>query len=135
MKKIEGKSGNIFWYPKKVYVYQSIASSLQKFLNKDNFLKKCNEWRKKVRSEAMSHMTDIHDGEIWKEFQTYEGKPFLQDQNNMALILNVDWFNPYKHTPGSVGAIILHFCKLAKKRKIQKRKCDACWSNRRGAEA
>ena len=120
MKKIRGKSGNIFWYPKKVYVYQSIMASLQKFINKDNFIENCNEWRKTVRSETASHMTDIHDREIWKAFQTYEDKPFLKDPNNMALILNVDWFNPYKHTPGSVGAIYCVFANLPRSERYKR---------------
>ena len=29
------------------------------------------------------------------------------DANNLALMLNVDWLNPYKHSPYSVGAIYL----------------------------
>ena len=120
MKKIRGKSGNIFWYPKKVYVYQSIVASLQKFINKDNFIENCNEWRKRVRLETASHMTDIHDEEIWKAFQTYEGKPFLKDPNNMALILNVDWFNPYKDTPGSVGAIYCVFANLPRSERYKR---------------
>ena len=35
------------------------------------------------------------------------GHQFLAVPNNFCLALNVDWFNPYKQTPYSVGAIYL----------------------------
>jgi hypothetical protein len=39
-------------------------------------LKKCEEWRKRgqVNSEQM---TDIFDGQLWKDFQKYNGSDFL----------------------------------------------------------
>ena len=38
-----------------------------------------------------------YDGNIWKEFD-YEGKPFLSLPFSFAFHLNVDWFQPFKHT-------------------------------------
>jgi hypothetical protein len=63
MKKVRGKSGNIFWYPRKVYVYRSLFSSLKKFIFRKDFFDVCNEWRDKNNSLDMS---DIHDGKVWK---------------------------------------------------------------------
>ena len=42
MKKVRGKSGSVFWYPRKVYVYRSLFSSLHKFAFKENFFEMCN---------------------------------------------------------------------------------------------
>lgn len=35
------------------------------------------------------------------------GDPYLLLPNNLCLAINVDWFNPYKQTPYSAGAIYL----------------------------
>lgn len=108
IKKVRGKSGNFFWYPRKVYVYQSLMMALKKFVNNENISDKCDRWRKTCEG-ASTDFKDIYDRKVWKEFQTYDGKPFLKDRNNFALLLNVDWFNPYKHSPGSIGAIYCVF--------------------------
>ena len=56
------------------------------------------------------------DEKVWQEFATVEGKPFLQESSpaclNLALQLNVDWFQPFKHTVFSVGAIYVSILNL-----------------------
>ena len=47
----------------------------------------------------------MYDGLIWGKFQSVNGTPFLQVPNNLGLILNVDWFNPFKHVEYSVGVL------------------------------
>ena len=56
--------------------------------------------------------SDIYDGKIWQEFQTYNGQPFLSLPYNFAFQLNVDWFQPYDHTPHSEGVIFLTILNL-----------------------
>ena len=51
----------------------------------------------------------IYDGRIWREFQFVNGVPFLAVPHNLALMLNIDWFSPLKHSPYSVGAIYMVF--------------------------
>ena len=41
-----------------------------------------------------SLLGDIYDGTIWKKFNTVDGRSFLKDPNNLALLMNVDWFQP-----------------------------------------
>lgn len=55
---------------------------------------------------------DIYDGKIWSDFQEYDGKPFLSQPLTYGLMLNVDWFKPYKHLEYSVGAIYLTLMNL-----------------------
>ena len=50
---------------------------------------------------------DVFDGKVWKDFQSFEGKPFLSLPFNFALQLNVDWFQPFKHTQHSEGVIYM----------------------------
>ena len=57
-------------------------------------------------------MADIYDGAVWQSFQSIDGKEFLSSRYLLGLLLNVDWFNPYKHVEYSVGAMyvaILNF--------------------------
>ena len=50
-------------------------------------------------------ISDIYDGRVWKSLHCINEEPFLSEPNNRCLALNVHWFNPYKQTPYSVGAI------------------------------
>ena len=91
--------------PRKVYIYNSIKSSLAKLLGRPAFSQKCEMWRKRCTSPGV--YTDIYDGVVWKRFQNICGRPFLELPNSLGFILNIDWFNPYKHVEYSVGVIYL----------------------------
>ena len=82
-----------------------LKNSLQELLNRPGFQEACESWRSRDVIEGI--LNDIYDGEIWKEFQEYKGKPFLLHPLTYGLMLNVDWFKPYKHLEYSVGAIYL----------------------------
>ena len=51
--------------------------------------------------------TDIYDGAVWKDFLSFDGKPFLAAPYNLSLKLNVDWIQPFDHTQYSMGLIYL----------------------------
>ena len=57
-------------------------------------------------------LSDVYDGKIWKEFQTYRGQPFLSQPFTYGLMVNVDWFKPFKHSEYKVGAIYLSVMNL-----------------------
>ena len=44
---------------------------------------------------------------MWKKFLAYNGESFLADECSYGMMLNLDWFQPYKHLLYSVGAIYL----------------------------
>lgn len=69
-------------------------------------LKLCNEWftRKSTNTQAI---VDVYDGQIWKDFLNVNGCPFLSQANNLALSLNVDWFQPFRHTQYSIGVLYI----------------------------
>ena len=52
-------------------------------------------------------MSDIHDGRVWKDFQSWNGVPFLSGDNSYGLMMNIDWFQPFKRSQYSMGAIYL----------------------------
>ena len=55
---------------------------------------------------------DVYDGNIWKEFLDYKGKPFLSLPFNFAFSLNVDWFQHFKHIQYAEGAVYLTILNL-----------------------
>ena len=65
----------------------------------------CEHWR------SLKHVPDvfedIYDGRVWHDFQTVYGRDFLKQPNCFALMMNVDWFQPFKHTQYSVGAMYM----------------------------
>ena len=110
MKKVRTLSGNTTFRPYLIYCYKSLVDSLQMLLSRPNFFVDCEKWRK--RSCTPGCYSDIYDGRIWHEFQSYNGQPFLSVPYNFAFQLNVDWFQPYDHTPHSEGVIFLTILNL-----------------------
>ena len=100
--KVNGKSKLV---PRKIYLYHNIIDSLRKFASKPNFLTLCECWRNRVVGE--NTYADVYDGEVWKNLQYIDGSPFLAAPNNLCLMMNVDWFNPYEESQYSAGAIYL----------------------------
>ena len=54
----------------------------------------------------------VYDGRVWKSFVHHDNTPFLSEPFNFGLILNLDWFQPYKHLTYSVDVIYLSVLNL-----------------------
>ena len=93
------------YYPKKVFCYLSLINSLRALLQRNGVLQSLQHWQHRTIPDGV--LGDVYDGRVWKEFLNVGGQPFLANTNNLALMLNADWFNPYKHSPYSVGVIYL----------------------------
>lgn len=91
--------------PRKTFVYRSIISYLRSFVKRKGFLQKCELWRKRV--VPTDTLSDVYDGDVWKDLNYIDGQPFLASPGNFCLTLNIDWFNPFKEAPYSAGAIYL----------------------------
>lgn len=110
LKTVELSSGKRILYPNLIYCYLSLEVSLQAFLNRPNFYNDCEVWRsRKIDNNVLR---DIYDGKIWKDFSIYNNKPFLSEPGNLALMLNMDFFQPLKHVQYSVGAIYMTILNL-----------------------
>ena len=72
-------------------------------LKRTEFAQLCDEWRS--RRVCNGVYEDVYDGKVWEDFQVYNGQNFLRDPNNLAIMINMDYFQPYKHVSYSVGAI------------------------------
>lgn len=102
LKEVSLKSGGTKLYPHKVYCYNSIIDNLCQFLQRPGFVDKCELWRSRGIPDGF--LADIFDGRIWKEWQNLDGKAFFAAQRNYAFMLNVDWFQPFKHCSGCFTA-------------------------------
>ena len=85
-----------------MYCYLGLKVSSQHHFRNPQFETQCEEWRNRRGGDSYS---DVYDGNEWKDFQVYEGAPFLSQSNNFSVILNMDFFKPYKHVNNySIGA-------------------------------
>ena len=112
-----GEAGVSKFVPFKTYCYKSIKSSLETFVNREDFEDKCESWRYRHTQENVLH--DIYDGMIWKDFNGRKYN-FLTEEGNYGLMLNVDWFQPFKHTCHSVGAIYISFLNLPREERFKR---------------
>lgn len=118
LSEVKLKSGNSKFYPRKFYCYKPISESLLSLCKREGFLASCEVWRLRNIPDGM--LCDIYDGQVWKDFHYIGGAPFLAVPHNLALILNIDWFRPYKHTPYSVGAIYIVVANLPRSKRFRK---------------
>lgn len=78
-------------------------------VNREGFEDLCESWR--YRNVPDEILMDVYDGNVWKCFNG--GKfEFFTSQRNYGIMLNVDWFQPFKHTNYSVGAIYVTILNL-----------------------
>ena len=51
---------------------------------------------------------DIYDGNVWKDFEKHNGVDFLNNENNLALMMNFNFFQPYEHVKVFCWCNIFH---------------------------
>jgi len=96
------KNGVTKFYPLRVYCRKSIISQLENILQRMTEL--CEHWR--TRQVGESILSDVYDGEVWKSFKWRDGSHFFDLERRYGLMLNVDWFQPFKRRSDySVGVI------------------------------
>ena len=65
-------------------------------------------------------LADVYDCAVWKQFQYVDGDPFLAMPRNYGFMLNVDWYQPFKHSPYSIGVIYLVLLNLPRAMRFKK---------------
>ena len=117
LREVTLKSGETRLYPFKVYCYQSVTDTLRRFLQRPGFTMKCELWRERGTPEGF--LADVFDGRVWKEWQYVDGEAFLAAPKNYAFMLNVDWFQPFKHSVYSVGALYMVLMNLPRSERFK----------------
>ena len=85
LRRVEHKGREIY-YPNRVYCYMPLRSHLEIVLNRPGFDDLCSQWKNSTNSETIIYK-DVFDGKIWREFQCYEGKPFLSEPFTYGMML------------------------------------------------
>ena len=72
--------------------------------------------------ESTLGIQDAYDAGMWKTFlfnplDSTEG--FLSDPQNIALLLNIDWFKPYKRSEYKVSAVMLTILNLPREERFK----------------
>ena len=98
-------------YPKNVYGLKSIKSQLETMLKRPGFKELLN---KGPNHSTCNFLSDICDGEIYRNFKDNYGDLFFHDKCNIGFMLNVDWFNPFKNSEYSLGAIYIVILNIAR---------------------
>ena len=117
LSKVSSPSGEVSFVPFKTYCYKSIKESLKNLLERKGFEEDCEKWRERKTKENV--MADVYDGEMWKKFSDPEEYDFFTKKRNYGVMLNVDWFNPYKHVKYSIGAIYLVLMNLPRSERFK----------------
>ena len=117
MKQMRSKNGSSFLYPKRLYCFKNLSDSLRAHITRPGFLEKCESWRK--RDLTGNSMGDVFKGRVWKDFLDSDGDPYFSTAGNLGVMLNVDWFQPYKHTNHSCGVIYLVLMNLPREERFK----------------
>ena len=83
------------------YCYYGIKQALVEFCKPKDFWELCSEWRNLSHTDGS--FEDIYDEQVWLE----DFKEFFSTRYNLGFLLNVDWFQPYKHSNYSLGVTYL----------------------------
>ena len=93
------------FYPLHTYCFIDLHTSLQHLLLQPDFATSSEHWRS--QNVPYSVLKDVYDGRVWKSFLNWNGQSFLNEPHSFGALINVDWFQPYKHLTYSVGVIYL----------------------------
>ena len=62
------------------------------------------------------YYADVYDGRVWKSFMDR----LLKHKRSLAFMINVDWFQPFKHCTDSLGAIYLTIVNFPRKERYKR---------------
>lgn len=117
MTKVNLSGGKVKYIPRFSYAYQPIEQSLQKLLFRPGFSEQLEHWRTRTRAEG--YISDIYDGEMWNDFNSCKHSNFLHNKRCYGLMLNFDFFQPYKHTTDSYGVFYMTLMNLPRDQRFK----------------
>ena len=87
-------------------------NAIKRMVISDNFFDLCSHWKNRVVPEGVLY--DVFDGVVWKTFTDSSDELFFFSNHglNLGLLLNVDWYQPFKHSIYSVGVIFIAILNL-----------------------
>ena len=110
VKLIKTATGKQIERPLKIFCYKSVIVSIEKLAKQPGMIHTLNHWNNRNIPDGI--LADIYDGKVWKAHLNINGKDFLNSRYCIAMLINIDWFQPFKHVQYSVGAIYLAILNL-----------------------
>lgn len=105
------------WRPKMIYPLPCLKTQLSIMYKRPGFEDLLKKWTN--RDDIPGIMSDIYDGEIWKTFPSSLNTPnaarFFEPETadrHLGIMINLDWFQPFKSAVYSCGAIYGVICNL-----------------------
>jgi len=105
------------WRPKMIYPLPCLKTQLSIMYKRPGFEDLLKKWTD--RNDIPGIMSDIYDGEIWKTFPSSLNTPnaarFFEPETadrHLGIMINLDWFQPFKSAVYSCGAIYGVICNL-----------------------
>jgi hypothetical protein len=103
---------NMVVIPRMLYPKPTIKQQLSILYRRSNFEKMLDQ--SGTRNYDSNIYADIYDGKVWNSFP-FDGSKFFSPEtatSNLGLLINLDWFQPFKYTQHSTGAIYASICNL-----------------------
>lgn len=117
MKKINTSGGKVKYVPRYTYAYQPVKKSLQRLLHRPGFTEQIEHWHSRKCTEG--YMSDVYDGQVWNDFNSDKYSKFLQGRRCYGLMLNFDFFQPYKHSCESYGVLYMTLMNLPREQRFK----------------
>src|SRR5919108_3861567 len=98
--------------PRMLYLKPNIKQQLSNMYQRPDFERMLK--LSGIRNYNNTYYADIYDGNVWKTFP-FDGSRFFSPETastNLGLLINLDWFQPFKYTQHSTGAIYASICNL-----------------------
>ena len=105
MKKVKSSAGTTSLYPRQLFWYKSIIDSLKALMAWATFLQSCELWRNRQKFD--NTLTDVYDSKVWRDFLDPGGILYLSLPYNFAFAMNIDWFQPFKHTIHTLSELFI----------------------------
>lgn len=100
---------NNFGIPKATFMHNSVIDTLKKFYLCNGFAEAIVAWKnRKLRD--INYTFEIYDAHVLKNFKfnPSSAKPFVEESDhNLMFSFNLDWFQQFRNSPYSCGAIYL----------------------------
>ncbi|SMN01565.1 hypothetical protein SPONL_2133 [uncultured Candidatus Thioglobus sp.] len=104
------------WTPFKFFHFIPPSAWLKKMFDSTEFRSILEE--NDFSTGRTKYLNDIYSGRIWKEFSQ---QGFFSSKYNLGLMLNVDWFKPFKRSEYKVAALMVTFLNLPRAKRFLKK--------------
>ena len=93
--------------------------TIRRFLSRPGF----NELttRHQTRHQQKGILRDVYNGRMWRQFKNFMGVDFHNQERRLGLMLNLEWFQPFHHSPYSVGVLFVTIMNLPREEQYKNR--------------